>query len=130
MVRPPGKAPGSESTTVVSASAPATTDSKPAVPIAPPPAEQPDDASINLVSGSANSRSFPTLREAIHASKPGDRVVVRGSLLVEAVDLSDADGIPKDVSIEGVNTRTKMIKRQMYGRGNLDLLQARVIGLG
>jgi transposase len=29
---------------------------------------------------------------------------------------------------EGQITRLKLVKRQMYGRGKLDLLQARVIG--
>ena len=29
---------------------------------------------------------------------------------------------------EGQTTRLKMVKRQMYGRGKLDLLQARLIG--
>jgi len=31
---------------------------------------------------------------------------------------------------EGQITKLKLVKRQMYGRGNLDLLQARVIGAG
>ncbi|TWI21491.1 transposase [Mesorhizobium tianshanense] len=31
---------------------------------------------------------------------------------------------------EGQITRLKLVKRQMYGRGKLDLLQARVIGAG
>ena len=31
---------------------------------------------------------------------------------------------------EGQICKLKLVKRQMYGRGNLDLLQARVIGLG
>ena len=30
--------------------------------------------------------------------------------------------------IEGQNTRLKLVKRQMYGRANLDLLRARLIG--
>jgi len=30
--------------------------------------------------------------------------------------------------IEGQITKLKLVKRQMYGRGKLDLLQARVIG--
>ena len=29
---------------------------------------------------------------------------------------------------EGQITKLKLVKRQMYGRGNIDLLQARVIG--
>jgi transposase len=29
---------------------------------------------------------------------------------------------------EGRITKLKLVKRQMYGRGNLDLLEARVIG--
>ena len=41
------------------------------------------------------------------AAKPGDRVVVRGSLLSEAVELSDGDGAPKDLTIEGVNPEGK-----------------------
>ena len=31
---------------------------------------------------------------------------------------------------EGQITRLKLVKRQMYGRGKLDLLQARLIGAG
>ena len=31
---------------------------------------------------------------------------------------------------EGQICKLKLVKRQMYGRGNVDLLQARVIGLG
>jgi transposase len=31
---------------------------------------------------------------------------------------------------EGQITKLKLVKRQMYGRGKLDLLQARVIGAG
>jgi hypothetical protein len=31
--------------------------------------------------------------------------------------------------IEGQITKLKLVKRQMYGRGKLDLLQARIIGL-
>ena len=31
---------------------------------------------------------------------------------------------------EGQVCKLKLVKRQMYGRGNLDLLQARVIGFG
>jgi transposase len=30
---------------------------------------------------------------------------------------------------EGQNTRLKLVKRQMYGRANLDLLRARLIGV-
>ena len=30
--------------------------------------------------------------------------------------------------IEGQNTKLKLVKRQMYGRANLDLLRARLIG--
>jgi transposase len=30
---------------------------------------------------------------------------------------------------EGQICKLKLVKRQMYGRGNLDLLQARVVGL-
>ena len=30
---------------------------------------------------------------------------------------------------EGQICKLKLVKRQMYGRGNIDLLQARVIGL-
>ena len=31
---------------------------------------------------------------------------------------------------EGQITKLKLVKRQMYGRGKIDLLQARVIGAG
>ena len=30
---------------------------------------------------------------------------------------------------EGQNTKLKLVKRQMYGRANLDLLRARLIGV-
>ena len=65
------------------------------------------DASISVASGSANPRTYATLREAIRSAKGGDRVVVRGSLLVDAVDLSDVEGAPKGLSIEGINVRSK-----------------------
>ena len=62
----------------------------------------------------------------------------RGSLLA-----SFANGVSKDKAAvaaaialpwsngqtEGQICKLKLVKRQMYGRGNLDLLQARVIGL-
>lgn len=32
------------------------------------------------------------------------------------------------LSYKGQTTRLKLVKRQMYGRGKLDLLQARLIG--
>ncbi|TWB13001.1 transposase [Nitrospirillum amazonense] len=35
-----------------------------------------------------------------------------------------------DGQTEGQITKLKLVKRQMYGRGKLDLLQARVIGAG
>jgi len=45
--------------------------------------------------------------------------------------------IEADIALSWSNGQTesqlcklKLVKRQMYGRGNLDLLQARVIGLG
>ena len=72
-----------------------------------PAADQSGDASIALISGSESSRTFPSLREAVRSAKPGDRVVVRGSLLNESVDLSDGDGAPKDLTIEGVNPKGK-----------------------
>ena len=38
------------------------------------------------------------------------------------------DPMPIDSLTEGQITKLKLVKRQMYGRGKLDLLQARVIG--
>ena len=76
-------------------------------PDASPTTEQAADASISLASGSGTPRPFATLREAIRASKAGDRVVVRGSLLVDAVELSDVEGAPKGLTIEGINARSK-----------------------
>ena len=62
----------------------------------------------------------------------------RGSLVA-----AFADGVSKDRAAiegdrlswsngqtEGQICKLKLVKRQMYGRGNLDLLQARVRGLG
>ena len=34
-----------------------------------------------------------------------------------------------DGQTEGQNTKLELVKRQMYGRTNLDLLRARLIGL-
>ena len=72
-----------------------------------PPADQAADASIALVSGSGGPRAFAGLREAIKASRAGDRVVVTGSLLVDSVDLSSVEGAPRDLTIEGVDGRSK-----------------------
>jgi hypothetical protein len=37
--------------------------------------------------------------------------------------------LPAERQTEGQICKLKLVKRQMYGRGNIDLLQARVIGL-
>jgi len=49
--------------------------------------------------------------------------------------LKDREAVTAAVSLpwsngqtEGQITKLKLVKRQMYGRGKLDLLQARVIG--
>jgi transposase len=49
----------------------------------------------------------------------------------------DKDAVAASIALSWSNGQTegqicklKLVKRQMYGRGNLDLLQARVIGLG
>ena len=77
-------------------------------PTIPPPLDDQDaDASISVASGSGTSRPFGTLREAVRASKAGDRVVVRGSTLVDSIDLSAVEGVPRDLTIEGINTRAK-----------------------
>jgi transposase len=58
--------------------------------------------------------------------------------------VSFANGVTKDIAAvsavinsgwsngqpEGQICKLKIVKRQMYGRGKLDLLQARVIGFG
>jgi eukaryotic-like serine/threonine-protein kinase len=90
-----------------------------------PPADQPADASVSLVSGSSIPQSFLTVREAIHAAKPGDRVVVRGTLLIEAVELSDAAGAPRDLCIEGINTQSQ--GEPVHWRGSRDLSGGRAL---
>ncbi len=70
-----------------------------------PPVDQAADATMTVVTLSGQSRSFPTLREAIRAARSGDRVVVAGTLIREAVELSDVDGTAKDLTIEGVGPR-------------------------
>jgi transposase len=64
-------------------------------------------ASISLVAAFANGVSK-------------DRVAIEA-----AIALPWSNG-----QTEGQICKLKLVKRQMYGRGNLDLLQARVIGLG
>ncbi len=72
-----------------------------------PVADRAGDVSIALLSGSEPARTFPSLREAVRSAKSGDRLVVRGSLLSEALDLSEGDGVPKDLTIEGINPKGK-----------------------
>jgi transposase len=70
------------------------------------------------------------------------RVVALEPSLLELV-ASFANGVGKDIravraailfpwsngQTEGQITKLKLVKRQMYGRGKLDLLEARVVGL-
>jgi len=50
--------------------------------------------------------------------------VSKDKAAIEAIALSWSNG-----QTEGQICKLKLVKRQIYGRGNLDLLQARVIGL-
>jgi eukaryotic-like serine/threonine-protein kinase len=67
-----------------------------------PPADLEHDATFSLVSESGSSKPFTGLRDAIKAAKAGDRVVVNGSLVVESIELSDVEGVPANLTIEGV----------------------------
>jgi serine/threonine protein kinase len=72
-----------------------------------PGVESQADIAITLASESNTPRPFPSLREAIRASKAGDKVIVRGTVLTEALELSDVDGAPRDLTIEGINPQGK-----------------------
>ncbi len=65
--------------------------------------DQAGDATVELIPGSGEAKPFATLRDALRAARPGDRIVITGSLLREAVELTDAGGSVKDLKIEGVN---------------------------
>jgi len=67
-----------------------------------PPADREQDATFAIISGSGTSRAFPALRDAIKAAKLGDRVVVTGSILIDSIELSDVEGVPANLTIEGV----------------------------
>jgi transposase len=43
------------------------------------------------------------------------------------VECTDPTATGSDDSVEGLNNRLKMLKRQMYGRAGLDLLTKRFI---
>jgi serine/threonine protein kinase len=65
------------------------------------------DVAITLSSDSNTPRPFPTLRDAIRVAKAGDKVTIRGTQITEAIELSDVDGAPRDLTIEGVNPQGK-----------------------
>ncbi len=69
------------------------------------PPDQAGDATVEVVSGSGPARSYPSLGEALRASRSGDRVIVRGTLIREAVELSNASGSIQDLTLEGINPR-------------------------
>ncbi len=75
---------------------------KPTVRNVAPPVDQPADATVALVPASGPSRSFATLREAIAAAGPGDRVEVRGNLIREAVELSATDNPTRGLTLVGI----------------------------
>jgi hypothetical protein len=87
----------------------------------------------------------PPRANKIHADEPGaagDGKISYGPFFRLSLVASFANGIIKDQAAvsaaitsswsngqtEGQITKLKLVKRQMYGRGKLDLLQARVIG--
>ncbi len=87
------------------------------------PPDRPGDATIEVVSGAGAGKSYPTLREALHSAQAGDRVIVRGSLIREAVELSNASGSLKDLILEGVNPRGGPVR----WRGPRDLSPGRAL---
>ena len=56
---------------------------------------------IELVSGSGAPRPFPSLREATREARAGDTILVRGRQVAEALELSDVEGAPRDLTIAG-----------------------------
>jgi transposase len=57
------------------------------------------------------------------------RVVANGVLKDKAVVAAAITLVWSNGQTKGQITKLKLVKRQMYGRGKLDLLQARIIGL-
>jgi len=91
----------------------------------PPSGDQPADARYLLASGSSAPRPFPTLGEAIRAARAGDRVLVRGRLMTEALGISDVDGAPRDLSLEGEDGIAR--GGPVRWRGPRDLAQGRAL---
>ncbi len=67
-----------------------------------PPAPLYTDGSITLISESEPARAFDNLRDAVISAKAGDRVTVTASFLVDSIELSDVEGVARDITIEGV----------------------------
>ena len=88
-----------------------------------PPADAEADATVSLMAVSGQAKAFPTLREAIRAARPGDRVRVKGRLVREAVELSDVDGIARDLTIEGIAPGGGFVR----WRGPRDLASGRAL---
>jgi hypothetical protein len=66
-----------------------------------PIADREGGVSIALMNAAGASRTLANIHEAIKAARPGDRIIVTGSLLVDSIELSDVEGIPRDLAIEG-----------------------------
>ncbi len=89
------------------------------------PGDPRPEAAISIYAGNAPPRPFATLRDAIRSARAGDRIVVAGASLNEAVELSDVDGVPRDLMIEGVNPKSK--GGRVRWRAPRDLSQGRAL---
>lgn len=68
------------------------------------------------------------LREAVEGGIPEMRAFARGILQDEAAVRAAIREPWSNGQVEGQVNRLKMLKRQMYGRANFDLLRRRVLG--
>jgi eukaryotic-like serine/threonine-protein kinase len=88
-----------------------------------PSADQVADATFSLSSATAGAKTFPSLREAIRAAKAGDRVLVRGRLMTEAIEISDVEGVPKNLTIQADEANGRA--GPVWWRAPRDLAQGR-----
>jgi serine/threonine protein kinase len=90
-----------------------------------PSAEPSADARFLVATGSAPPQPHPSLHAAIRAARSKDRILVRGRLMIEAIDLSIVDGAPKDLTIEGEDPDAR--GGPVRWRGPRDLARGRAL---
>ncbi|WP_435010568.1 protein kinase domain-containing protein [Tundrisphaera lichenicola] len=86
------------------------------------------DASFSIASPDRPGRKFSTLSEAIRVARSGDSILVRGRLMTEAIEISDVEGTPPNLTIQAEdspNSSTPIVWRAprdlAKGRALLDV---------